>query len=136
MTVALDASMAIAWCFEDERTPETEAVLDRVVASGAFVPSLWKIEVANGLQAALRRKRIDQHYRDRALKRLQDLPIETDPETSIHVWSAGIELADRHGLTLYDAVYLELAIRRAIPLASLDNELVEAGRQAGLPQLQ
>jgi predicted nucleic acid-binding protein len=135
MSIALDASMAIAWCFEDERSAESEAILDRVIEKGALVPTLWKIEVANGLQTALRRKRIDRQYRDLALKRLQDFPIETDPETSIHVWSAGIELADRHHLTLYDAVYLELAIRRRLPLASLDKALVEAGRQAGLPPL-
>lgn len=136
MTIALDASMAIAWCFEDERTAESEVALDWVVAEGALVPSLWKIEVANGLQMALRRNRIHPDYRDLALKRLQSLPIEIDPETSLHVWSAGIALADRHRLTIYDAVYLELAIRRRLPLASLDKALVEAGRQAGLPKLQ
>lgn len=136
MSIALDASMAIAWCFEDERSPESDAILDRVIEKGALVPALWKIEVANGLQMALRRKRIDRQYRDLALKRLQDFPIETDPETSLHVWSAGAGLADQYGLTLYDAVYLELAIRRQLPLATLDKALIEAGRQAGLPPLQ
>ena len=135
MSIALDASMAMAWCFEDERNPESDVVLDRIITKGAFVPSLWKIEVANSLQVAIRRKRIDRQYRDLALARLQNLPIETDPETSLHVWSAGIELADQYGLALYDAVYLELAIRRQIPLATLDKALFEAGRQAGLPPL-
>jgi predicted nucleic acid-binding protein len=136
VSIALDASVAMAWCFEDERNPESDAVLDRIITKGAFVPSLWKIEVANSLQVAIRRKRIDRQYRDLVLARLQNLPIETDPETSLHVWSEGIRLADRYGLTLYDAVYLELAIRRRLPLATLDGDLAEAGRQAGLPLLQ
>jgi predicted nucleic acid-binding protein len=125
VSIALDASMAMAWCFEDERNLESDAVLDRIITKGAFVPSLWKIEVANSLQVAIRRKRIDRQYRDLALVRLQNLPIETDPETSLHVWSDGIRLADR-----------ELAIRRQLPLATLDGALAEAGRQAGLPLLQ
>ncbi len=136
MTVVLDASMTMAWYFEDERSAQTEAVLDLVTAKGALVPALWKVEVANGLQTAMRRRRIDQMYRDRALKKLESLPIETDSETTLHVWSAGIGLADQHGLTLYDAVYLELAIRRQFPLATLDRALIDAGRKAGLPMLQ
>lgn len=135
MSIALDASMAMAWCFEDERNPESDAVLDRIITEGAIVPSLWKIEVADSLQVAIRRKRIDRQYRDLALARLQILPIETDPETSLHVWSTGIELADRYDLTLCDAIYLELAVRRRLPLATLDKALIEAGRLAGLPQL-
>lgn len=136
MSIALDASMAMAWCFEDERNPESDAILDRIITEGAIVPSLWKIEVANSLQVAIRRKRIDRQYRDLALARLQILPIETDQETSLHVWSTGIELADRYDLTLYDAIYLELAVRRGLPLATLDKALSEAGRRAGLAILQ
>lgn len=136
MSIVLDASVTIAWYFEDEHNAGTDAVLDRIIADGALVPSLWKIEVANGLQMALRRKRIDRPYRDQALKQLEALPIETDPETALHAWSAGIGLADQYGLTLYDAVYLELAIRRQLPLATLDKALGEAGRQAGLPPLR
>ena len=62
MSLVLDASLAIAWYFEDERTPETEAALDRVIADGAVVPSLWRIEVASGLQTSMRRNRIDRRY--------------------------------------------------------------------------
>lgn len=133
MSLVLDASAAIAWFFEDERSTETDALLDRVATEGAIVPTLWKIEIANGLQMALRRKRIDRPYRDKALAQLAALPIETDSETALHLWTAALELADRHALTVYDAVYLELAMRKRYPLASLDKDLVEAGRRAGLP---
>jgi predicted nucleic acid-binding protein len=136
LSLVLDASLTIAWYFEDQRNSETDAALDRIVAEGALVPSLWRIEVANALQMALRRKRIDQRYCDHALGQLEALPIEIDPETSLHVWSSGVALADQHGLTLYDAVYLELAIRRELPLATLDNALIEAGRRVGLPPWQ
>lgn len=135
MSLVLDASLTIAWYFEDERSTQTETLLDQVTAEGAIVPTLWKIEVANGLQMAMRRKRIDRSYRDQAIEQLAALPIETDSETALHAWAAALELADQHILTVYNAVYLELAIRRQLPLASLDKELVEAGRRAGLPSL-
>lgn len=135
MSFVLDASMTIAWYFEDVRNAQTEALLDRVTTNGAIVPTLWKIEVANGLQMAMQRKRIDRGYRDQAIEQLASLPIEIDSETALHVWASTLELADRHALTVYDAIYLELAIRRQLPLASLDKELIEAGRRAGLPSL-
>lgn len=135
MSFVLDASLTIAWYFEDERSTHTETLLDRLTTEGAIVPALWKIEVANSLQMAMRRKRIDRQFRDQAIEQLAALPIETDSETALHVWAATLELADQHALTVYDAVYLELAIRRRLALASLDKELVEAGRRAGLPSL-
>ena len=127
MSLVLDASLTLSWYFEDERTPAVDAVLDQVVASGAVVPSLWRIEVANGFQTAIRRKRIDEDFRDRALHHLGLLPIAVDPETDTYVWTATLHLADRFGLTVYDAVYLELAQRRSLPLATLDKELSVAG---------
>lgn len=135
MSIVLDASMTIAWYFEDERDVQTDALLDRVTTQGAIVPTLWKIEVANGLQMAMRRKRIDRGYRDQAIEQLASLPIEIDAETALHVWASTLEHADRYALTVYDAIYLELAVRRQLPLASLDKDLVEAGRRAGLPSL-
>jgi predicted nucleic acid-binding protein len=135
VSAVLDASLTIAWFFEDERSTQTEALLDRTAIEGAIVPSHWKIEVANGFQTAIRRKRIDHSYRKQAIEQLAALPIETDSETALHVWAAALELADQHELTVYNAVYLELAIRRHLPLASLDRDLLEAGRRAGLPSL-
>jgi predicted nucleic acid-binding protein len=132
VSLVLDASLTLSWYFEDERTPAIDAVLDEVVANSAVVPSLWRMEVANGLQMAIRRKRIDRDFRDRAIRHLSLLPIVVDQETDIHVWAATLRLSDRFGLTVYDAAYLELAQRRDLPLASIDKVLSTAGERLGL----
>lgn len=126
MTLVIDASLTLSWYFEDERTPAADAVLDLVTNEGAVVPSIWRLETANGLQVAIRRQRIDIAFRDRALAHLARLPITLDPETDAHVWTTTLRLADRFQLTIYDAVYLELAQRSALPLATLDDALRRA----------
>jgi predicted nucleic acid-binding protein len=135
VSLVLDASLTLSWYFEDERTPAIDVVLDQVVATGAVVPSLWRMEVANGFQMAIRRNRIDRDFCDRAIRHLGLLPIAVDPETDTYVWTATLRLADRFGLTVYDAVYLELAQRRGLPLASLDKELSAAGQALGVSTL-
>ncbi len=135
MSLVLDCSATLAWYFKDERTPSLDILLDRVVEYGATVPGLWKLEVANGLQTALRRKRIDSAYRDAAIGHLLNMPIVPDADTDIYAWTGTLHLADRFGLTLYDAAYLELAQRRALPLATLDSQLRDAGRALGVPLL-
>ncbi|HMA71261.1 MAG TPA: type II toxin-antitoxin system VapC family toxin [Xanthobacteraceae bacterium] len=135
MSLVLDASVTLSWYFDDERTPASDAVLDQVAATGAVVPSLWRMEVANGFQMAIRRKRIDRDFRDRAVRHLGLLPITVDPETDTYVWTAMLRLADRFGLTVYDAAYLELAQRRDLPLASVDKALGAAGKKLGVPIL-
>jgi predicted nucleic acid-binding protein len=133
VSLVLDASLTLSWYFEDERTRAIDAVLDEVAASSAVVPSLWRMEVANGLQMAIRRNRIDTAFRDRAIRQLSLLPIEVDQETDTYVWTATLRLSDRFGLTVYDAAYLELAQRRDLPLASIDKALSAAGRRLGVP---
>ena len=135
MSLVLDASVALAWYFQDEATSATDAVLDRVVEAGAVVPGLWRLEFANALQVAVRRNRISATYRDAALADLMQLQIETDSETDLHAWSATLRLAVRHELTLYDAAYLELAERRRLPLATLDRVLRRAAEELDLPVL-
>ncbi len=130
MSLVIDASVTMAWYFEDGSTPATDALLDRVATSGATVPALWRLEVANAFQMALRRGRIDAVYRDASLAELGYMPIAIDADTNDHAWSATLRLADRFGLTLYDAAYLELGHRRALPLATLDRQL-----QAAAPAL-
>jgi len=123
MSLVLDTSATIASLYPDETTPAILSVMDRVAEQGAWVPSLWYLEIANVLQIGIRRNRINLTYRDKALTQLTLLPIEIDPETDFHAWHATLYLADRHRLTLYDAAYLELALRRGLPLASLDRDL-------------
>jgi predicted nucleic acid-binding protein len=126
MSVVIDASLTLTWYFEDEATQAADAVLDRVSEAGAVVPTLWRLEVANAFQSALRRKRITALYRDQSLTELAAMPITIDADTDAYVWTTTLRLAERYGLTIYDATYLELAQRRSLPLATLDKELREA----------
>lgn len=123
MSLVLDSSVTLASIYQSETTPEILAVLDRVAESGAWVPSLWRLEVANILEMGVRKGRSDGAFRDAALADLAELPITVDPETGRHAWGATAKLAARHRLTIYDAAYLELARRRGIPLATLDRDL-------------
>jgi predicted nucleic acid-binding protein len=135
VTLVIDASMAIAWLFRNERTPAAQSILHRVVGEGATVPSLWRIEVANALHTAARRGRCDETYVDWSLHRLSRLAITTDAETDTHAWSATMALARQHDLTLYDAAYLELALRFGRPLATCDNALIRAAGRCNVELL-
>jgi len=135
VTLVLDASMAVAWLFADERTERAHAVLRRVAAEGAAVPSLWRLEVANVLENAVRRGRCDRGHVDRSLAHLAQLLIATDEETDRHAWGATLELAREEQLTLYDAAYLELALRLRRPLATADAALAAAGSRRGVEVL-
>lgn len=126
MTLVLDASMTIAWLFDDDRIEAAHAVIRRVVAEGAIVPSLWRLEVANVLRNAVRRGRCNEAYVDRSLVRLARLAIKRDEETDDHAWGSTRTLARKEDLSLYDAAYLELAIRRRMSLASCDKALLAA----------
>jgi predicted nucleic acid-binding protein len=132
VTLVLDSSIALAWHFEDEQTEAVRAVLAEVAESGALAPGLWRFEVANGLQMALRRGRIDAALRDRALANLAALNVRIDDGCDVQVWSATVRLADLYRLTVYDAAYLELAQRSRLPLATLDLALAEGARGAGV----
>jgi predicted nucleic acid-binding protein len=131
MSFVLDNSIALAWCFEDEQPEQVMNLLDRVTETGAFAPSLWPLEALNGLLVAERRRRINAGLRRRFADFLRELPITIDAETADWAWTATVELADRLRLSLYDASYLELALRRKLPLATLDKDLVKAAKAVG-----
>src|SRR3954463_6507851 len=103
----------MAWYFEDESTPATDAVLDRVSGSGAVVPGLWRLEVANAFQTAVRRQRIDAVYRDASLLELGFMAITIDADTNGYAWSTTLRLAERVAPTLFYAPHLELDTRGA-----------------------
>jgi predicted nucleic acid-binding protein len=132
VTCVIDASITLSWHFEDERTKAADLVLDRVSDDGAVVPALWRLEVANGFRTAIRKKRIAASFRDEALLMLASLSIALDPDTGAQSWTGTLALADRFDLTPYDAAYLELAHRRALPIATLDCDLRSAARALGL----
>ena len=135
MSLILDSSVSLAWCFEDEHTPAGMAVLERVAETGATAPLLWPLEIANGLLMAERRGRVDASHRTRLLRFLHDLPVTLDDETASRAWTDTVRLAEQHRLTIYDAVYLELAGRMGLPLATLDQDLRAGARAVGVALL-
>ena len=136
MNFVLDASLTMAFVLADEATVETDDILDRLGEEGqAFTPALWRWEVGNVLLMAERRKRITGADSNRHLSTLEILPVEIDENAPREAWSAALLLARKHQLTLYDAAYLELAIRRGVALGSLDNDLRKAGKSEGVKLL-
>jgi predicted nucleic acid-binding protein len=131
--LVLDASVVMAWAIPDETQFDRAAALMHAVTSdGAVVPGLWRLEVGNALLMAEQRGRLRSGQPDTILRQLDTLPIETDPETNLHAWGATATLARTHRLTLYDACYLELALRRRLPLASFDAALLRAVAAEGV----
>lgn len=132
MSLVIDSSATLAWVYSEETTEAVSGIFARLTESGAWVPSLWRLEVANVLEMGVRRRRHDAAFRDATLADLTLLPIHIDPETDQQAWSATVRLAELHKLTMYDAAYLELAQRRGLPLATLDTELRNAARGEGV----
>jgi predicted nucleic acid-binding protein len=128
MSLVVDSSITLAWVYGDETTEPGRRVFNELSESGGWVPGLWRLEVANVLEMGVRRKRHSAAFRDATLADLEHLPIRVDAETDRHAWGATLRLAERHHLTLYDATYLELALRRNLPLATLDEDLRRAAR--------
>ncbi len=125
----------MAWCFEDERMPQALEVLDRVHEYGAFVPQVWPLEVANTLLRAQLRGRITTDYCTKQISFLYTLSITPDEHTYDAAWIGIADLAAQHRLTSYDAAYLELALRRGLPLATLDQDLRSAAEKMGVELL-
>jgi predicted nucleic acid-binding protein len=130
--IVVDASAVLSWCFEDEGGAEADALIDKVAAEGAVVPSLWALEIANALVTGERRGRIKPAESVAFIAMIGDLPIVTDPTTGARALHESIALAREHGLTAYDAAYLELAMRLGLPLATGDRSLQAAARRAGV----
>ena len=128
----LDASMAVSWFIPAEANAVAEAALDAVVQGGALAPALWPLEVANTLVMAERRRRMTEAQRFLALATLADLDITVEPQEVARVWSLVVDLAQAHQMTVYDATYLELALRRSLPLATTDLALVRAAKATGI----
>ena len=129
----LDASVTLAWCFPDESTAYTEGILDLLAAGAeASTPALWPFEVANALLMAERRKRITTAQVASVLQRIASLPIRVDPIHVDRAFGQILSSAREEKLTAYDAAYLELAMREDLPLASLDDQLRQAARSAGV----
>lgn len=127
MQFVADASVTLSWCFEDEATAWTDGLLDRLRnGDGIIVPAHWPTEVSNGLLMAVRRKRIPAGRPALFWDELAILPFVVELPLSPDQAKAVIALSEKHGLTVYDAGYLELAKRKGLPLATLDSALKKA----------
>jgi predicted nucleic acid-binding protein len=129
--VVLDASVVIAWAYQDAEGRQ-DALIRHVAANFASVPAHWILEITNTLLNGERRGILKTGQRQEILARIHSLPIRVDDETSLRGWEAIPILAERFGLTTYDAAYLELALRFDVPLATLDQDLARATREAGV----
>ena len=127
--------MAMTWCFEDETTALSEAVLARLARDTALVPAIWPFEVANVLAVAARRRRLTEAQSTGFLGLLAQLPIVVADGSSLQVAAASLAIARGRGVCAYDAAYLELAMREAVPLATCDKALAKAANEAGVALL-
>lgn len=133
--LVLDCSATVAWCFREEASAASRALLDRVSEDGALVPPLWPYEVGNVLTMAERRERITEAAVAEFLGLLADLPIEVDAQAAEHVLHEVRHLARSERLTAYDAAYLELAMRAGLPLATRDRALAAAASGCGVESI-
>jgi predicted nucleic acid-binding protein len=128
----LDNSVVMAWGFDDEADPYADALLGLIPSAHTYVPGLWPLEVANVLLVGERRGRITAADTARFLSLLSTFPIAIDDETAGRAWGETMNLARAQNLSAYDAAYLELAMRRGLPLASLDAKLKATAAAVGV----
>lgn len=128
----LDNSVVMAWGFDDEADPSADALLGLMPSARAYAPSLWPLEVANVLLVGERRGRISAADVSRFLALLDTFPITIDDETTARAWVETLALARAQNLSAYDAAYLELAMRRGLPFATLDAKLKAAATAVGV----
>ncbi len=130
--VVVDTSIALTWCFDDAASPDTDALFERVRDDGAIVPGLWHLELGNVLLQAEKRGRITAGDVATRLDLITELPISVDQETTARAWREVLTLARTQGLTTHDATYLELAVRRGLPLLTRDRALADAAKRLGV----
>jgi predicted nucleic acid-binding protein len=131
----IDASVAMTWLFLDETTAATQRLLKELSNRAAVVPALWYLEIANALALAERKGRVSPRETDDFIAVLASARIEVDNEAPARAFSHLLPLCRTHRLTTYDALYLELAIRRRLPLATLDEPLRKAAKKLAVKLL-
>ena len=128
----IDNSIVMAWCFQDESNPYADAILDRLKTAVAFVPAIWPLEVSNVLLVAERNQRLGEADSQRFLAILADMPIIVEQEPPERMVREVLALARKHGLTSYDASYLDLAMRKGLPIATRDKQLLFAAENSNV----
>lgn len=127
--LVVDASVSASWLFDDEDDPRADQALKSLEDAPGLVPQLWHYEMRNIMLVARRRSRLTQDGMIARISALADLPLETDNDPDL---DHALALAEAHTLSFYDALYLELALRRQARLSSLDGRLLEAARAEGV----
>lgn len=125
----IDCSVTMAWCFEDESNDYADNILEKLKNGKAVVPCIWPLEVANVLLLAKKHKRISEIESSSFIDALSELPITIEQSSAIRAMHSMFVLAGQLDLTVYDAAYLELAIREKIPLLTLDKQLIKAAKK-------
>lgn len=128
----LDASLTLAWALPDEASQYTDDMLGRVTAGKAWVPPLWPYEIGNGLLMAQRRNRLSAAQSSAFVEELLKLPIEIEQRSVRGVLETLITLSVSYALTAYDMAYLDLALRKGLPLMTQDKALREAAAKSGV----
>lgn len=128
-------SVLVAWLAANERTAQSDALLDQTEAKGALAPTLWRYEAANLLAMLRRRRQASEAVVDEMVSALPRLRIAIDTETDPRLFGPIYALSVKRNISVYDAAYLDLAARRGLPLAALDHELRRAAHDEGIPLL-
>jgi predicted nucleic acid-binding protein len=132
----IDNSVVMSWCFKDETSKYTDAMLDYLEQATAYVPAIWPLEVSNVLLIAERRKRLSQSDSSRFISLLLELPIIVEPESPERMLSTILALAREYKLSSYDASYLDLAMRKGLPIATTDKNIIAAAKRSRVPILK
>lgn len=136
MACVIDASLTVAWAFDDEATPYTEHVLEQLRHDSALVPPIWTVEVANALVVGQRRGRLTHAQAAAFATFLLSLRITVDQPRVESDLGPLVALASAQALSAYDAAYLDLAMRERLPLATLDVRLRQAAANLGVRLIQ
>lgn len=131
----IDNSVVMAWCFKDEANQYADHILGRLEDSDGFVPAIWPLEVCNVLLVAERKKRIGDAGSTRFIALLSELPIIVEQESPERMIKDIFALARKYKLSSYDASYLDLAMRKGLPIATLDKNLFAAAKRSKVPIL-
>ena len=129
----IDNSVVMTWCFKDETSQYADAILDSLEIVTGFVPSIWPLEVGNVLLVAERNRRLSEADSTRFISLLTELPIIVEQEPPERMIKEIFALARKHRLSSYDASYLDLAMRKGLPIATLDKNLIAAAKRSKVP---
>lgn len=134
--LVLDADIALGWCFEDRGDAYSDSVLEALREERGYVPAHWMLELTNVLQAAQKRQILSEAEVGHFLELVRELPLEADGETALRAADQTRLLARSHGLSTYEAAYLELAVRRSSMLATRNAGLRAAARRCGVTLME